>query len=74
MMNSEAPNKERSRRASFLAGMGEISTFTGYSPNTIRKHKRLYPGMPIRKLEGGCWVGNPELLDQFYKDVAAGRI
>ena len=61
-------------KASFLSGMDAISNFTGYSPNTIRKHKRQYPGMPIRKLIDGTWVGHPELLDQFYKDVAAGRI
>lgn len=61
-------------KASFLSGMGDISRFTGYSPNTIRKHKSQYPGMPIRKLINGTWVGNPELLDQFYKDLAAGRV
>ncbi len=37
-----------------------------------RKHKRDYPGMPIRK-EGGCWLGDPERLEQFYKDLAAGE-
>jgi hypothetical protein len=61
-------------KASFLSGMDAISRFTGYSPNTIRKHKNKYPGMPIRKLVNGTWVGNPELLDQFYKDLAAGCI
>ena len=57
----------------FLNGMDEIAQFTGFSPNTLRKHKRLYPGMPIRKLESGTWVGNPELLTQFYRDLAAGN-
>ncbi len=61
-------------KASFLNGMDAICRFTGYSPNTLKKHKRSYPGMPIRKLVNGTWVGNPDLLDQFYKDLAAGHI
>ena len=60
-------------KAAFLNGMDEIERFTGFSANTLRKHKRQYPGMPIKKLENGTWVGNPELLEQFYKDLAAGN-
>jgi|Deesub1362A_J573_1020465.scaffolds.fasta_scaffold00715_3 hypothetical protein len=57
----------------FLNGMDEISRFTGFSPNTLRKHKRQYPGMPIRKLENGTWIANRELLERFYQDLATGR-
>lgn len=59
-------------RAGFLNGMKEITAFVGFSEATVLKHKRNYPGMPIR-LEGNRWIGDPEKLEQFYKDIAAGE-
>ena len=59
-------------RAGFLNGMKEITAFVGFSEATVIKHKRSYPGMPIR-LEGNRWIGDPEKLEQFYKDLAAGE-
>ncbi len=59
-------------KATFLKGMKEITAYVGFSEATILKHKRNYPGMPIR-LECGRWLGDPEALEQFYKDLAAGR-
>ena len=59
-------------RAAFLNGMKEITAFVGFSQATMLKHKRNYPGMPIR-LEGGRWIGDPEKLEQFYKDLASGN-
>lgn len=58
-------------RANFLIGMKEIADFVGFSGATVLKHKRNYPGMPI-SLEGGRYLGDPERLEQFYRDVAAG--
>lgn len=60
-------------KASFLNGMKEITDFVGFSEATVLKHKRNYPGMPIR-LEGGRWIGDPDKLERFYKDLAAGEI
>lgn len=59
-------------RASFLNGMKEITAFVGFSETTLHKHKREYPGMPMRK-EGGIWIGDPVRLEQFYRDLAAGE-
>ncbi len=59
-------------KAAFLNGMKEITEFVGFSAATVLKHKRNYPGMPI-SLESGRWIGDPEKLEAFYKDLAAGR-
>lgn len=59
-------------KANTLNGMKDISTFVGFSEATVIKHKRIYQGMPIR-LEGGRWIGDPERLEQFSKDLAAGE-
>ncbi|MFH1033813.1 MAG: hypothetical protein V1806_04845 [Pseudomonadota bacterium] len=59
-------------KANFLKGMKEIAEFVGFSEATVLKHKRTYPGMPIRQ-EGGFWIGDPERLEQFYKDMASGK-
>lgn len=59
-------------RANFLIGMNDIAAFVGFSESTVLKHKRNYPGMPIR-LEGGRYIGDPERLEQFYRDLAAGE-
>lgn len=58
-------------KANFLKGMKEIAAFVGFSEATVLKHKRTYPGMPIRQ-EGGRWIGDPEKLEGFYRDLAAG--
>lgn len=60
-------------KANFLKGMKEIAAFVGFSEATVLKHKRAYPGMPIR-LEGGRWIGDPEKLELFYRDLAGGKI
>jgi hypothetical protein len=60
-------------RANFLNGMKEIVEYVGFSQPTVLKHKRAYPGMPIRK-EGGVWIGDPAKLEGFYRDLAAGKI
>lgn len=59
-------------KARFLRGMKEIAAFVGFSEATVLKHKRAYHGMPIRQ-ESGRWIGDPELLDLFYKELAAGK-
>jgi len=59
-------------KANILNGMKEIAGFVGFSESTVIKHKREYPGMPISK-KGGLWIGDPERLEQFYKDMAAGK-
>ncbi|MFZ5587022.1 MAG: hypothetical protein ACOZHQ_13970 [Thermodesulfobacteriota bacterium] len=59
-------------KANFLKGMKEISEFVGFSSATVIKHKKVYAAMPIRQ-EGGLWIGDPERLEQFYKDMAAGE-
>lgn len=58
-------------KANFLNGMKEISDFVGFSENTILKHKRCYPGMPICKT-GGVWIGDPIKLEEFYRELAIG--
>ena len=60
-------------RANFLNGMKEIVEYVGFAEATVIKHKRIYPGMPIR-LEGGRWIGDPARLETFYRDLAAGEI
>ena len=57
-------------KANFLKGMKEIAAFVGFSPATVIKHKKIYPGMPIRQ-EGSLWIGDPVKLEAFYKDLAA---
>jgi hypothetical protein len=59
-------------KANFLKGMKEIADYVGFSPTTVIKHKKIYPGMPIRQ-EGWVWIGDPEKLEAFYKDLAAGE-
>lgn len=59
-------------KANILNGMKEIAGFVGFSEVTVLKHKREYPGMPISK-KGGLWIGDPDRLEQFYKDMAAGE-
>ena len=59
-------------RARILNGMKEISAFVGFSDATVLKHKRQYPRMPIQ-LVGGRWVGDPDALEEFYKDLASGN-
>ncbi len=59
-------------KANFLKGMKEIAAFVGFSPATVIKHKKVYPAMPIRQ-EGSIWIGDPEKLEGFYKDLAAGE-
>ena len=59
--------------ANILQGMAEISQFTRFSESTLLKQKRQYPRMPIRK-ENGAWIGDPEALEMFYKDLAAGKL
>ncbi|MFH1034359.1 MAG: hypothetical protein V1806_07620 [Pseudomonadota bacterium] len=59
-------------KANILNGMKEITAFVGFSEVTVIKHKREYPGMPISK-KGGLWIGDPQRLEQFYKDMAAGE-
>ncbi|MFH1058097.1 MAG: hypothetical protein V1797_05360 [Pseudomonadota bacterium] len=59
-------------KANFLRGMKEISEFVGFGQATVVKHKKNYPGMPIR-LEGACWIGDPVKLEAFYQDLAAGE-
>ncbi|MFH1059041.1 MAG: hypothetical protein V1797_10265 [Pseudomonadota bacterium] len=59
-------------KANILKGMKEIAAFVGFSEATVIKHKKAYAGMPIRQ-EGGLWIGDPERLEQFYKDMAAGE-
>ncbi|MFH1060704.1 MAG: hypothetical protein V1797_18740 [Pseudomonadota bacterium] len=59
-------------KANILNGMKEIAQFAGFSEATVVKHKKNYPGMPIR-LEGARWIGDPEKLEQFYKDLANGE-
>lgn len=59
-------------KAVFLNGMKEITVFVGFSETTVLKHKREYPGMPIRK-QGGVWIGDPKKLEAFYRDLAAGE-
>lgn len=55
-------------KAHLLRGMKEIAAFVGVSPATVTKHKKIYPGMPIRQ-EGWVWIGDPEKLEAFYKDL-----
>jgi len=43
-----------------------------FSEATVVKHKKNYPGMPIR-LEGARWIGDPVKLEAFYQDLAAGE-
>lgn len=57
-------------KACFLNGMKEISNFLGFSESTVLKHKREYPGMPIKK-EGGIWIGDPIKLEEFYRNLAS---
>jgi hypothetical protein len=59
-------------KANFLNGMKNITDFVGFSETTVLKHKRDYPGMPIRK-EGGVWIGDPGRLEAFYRDLAVGK-
>ncbi|MCE1171625.1 MAG: hypothetical protein LWW84_09920 [Azovibrio sp.] len=59
--------------ANILKGMKAISAFVGYSETTLVKHKREYPGMPMNKV-GGEWMGDPQRLEQFYQDLAAGEV
>ena len=56
----------------FLNGMKAIVEAVGFSEPTVLRHKREYPGMPINLL-GGVWIGDPKALQQFYKDLAAGK-
>lgn len=55
-----------------LRGMKAIADFVGFSPATVLKLQKNYPGMPISKVNGE-WLGNLEALDQFMKDLAAGK-
>ena len=60
-------------KANFLKGMKEISNFTGYSEPTLLRMKRRYPKMPMNKPSGiHTWIADPEKLDAFFKDLAAG--
>ncbi|WP_156360626.1 hypothetical protein [Dethiosulfatarculus sandiegensis] len=59
-------------KSAHLNGLASVALFTGYSQATVRKHKQLYPGMPINKINGR-WVGSPERLKAFYNDLAAGE-
>ena len=59
-------------KANFLKDMKEIADFVGFSMKTVIKHKKNYPGMPIRQ-EGSIWIGDPDKLEAFYKDLAAGN-
>lgn len=70
MVNKSAQENVPAR--GFLSGMKEITDHVGYSDATVLKHKRAYPGMPINQA-GGIWVGDPEALSQFYRDLAAGK-
>lgn len=55
-----------------LRGMKAIADFVGFSPATVLKLQKNYPGMPISKVNGE-WLGNLDDLEQFMKDLAAGK-
>lgn len=59
-------------KAGVIRGMKAISDFTGYSEPTLIRQKQSYPGMPMNKIAGE-WLANQEALEQFYRDLAAGR-
>lgn len=50
-----------------LNGMGEISTYYGFSAPTILALIR-HRGFPARKLSGGTWASDKELIDAWRKD------
>jgi hypothetical protein len=60
------------QKSAHLNGLASVALFTGFSQATVRKHKKLYPGMPINKINGR-WVGSPARLTEFYNDLAAGN-
>lgn len=64
----------QTRKTDVLKGIDAIARFSDRTYRTLIRLKQQFPGMPMNKDSvDGIWWADPDRLNQFLKDVAAGQ-